>query len=74
MSDRAAAAESFDVFFTSDQNLRYQQNLRNHGIRVVVLAAISNRLPDLLMPLLAEALDLAGQLSPGEVGVVRGRG
>jgi hypothetical protein len=37
-----------DVFVTADQNLTYQQNLENTTIGVVVLAAKSNRLPDLL--------------------------
>jgi predicted nuclease of predicted toxin-antitoxin system len=65
------AGESFDAFFTADQNLRYQQNLKGYPIRVVVLAAVTNRVVDLL-PLLDRALELAGSLSEGEVGVVRG--
>ncbi len=66
------ASESFDAFFTADQNLQYQQNLRNHGIRVVVLAAVSNRVED-LAPLLDEAVHVAGSLDVGEVAVVIGR-
>jgi predicted nuclease of predicted toxin-antitoxin system len=64
------AVESFDVFFTADQNLPYQQNLAGRGIRVVVLAAVTNRVDD-LVPLLCRAVDLANQLEPGAVGVVR---
>lgn len=48
------AIESFDVFFTADQNLPYQQNLAGRGIRVVVLAAVTNRVDD-LVPLLGRA-------------------
>jgi len=33
----AAEAEGFDLFVTCDQNLAYQQNLRERQIRVVVL-------------------------------------
>lgn len=64
------AAESFDVFFTADQNLQYQQNLRDHEIRVVVLAAVTNRVADLL-PLLDRAMEVARELKPGEVREVR---
>lgn len=32
-----AAEEQFDVFVTSDQNLKYQQNLQNRRIAIVVL-------------------------------------
>ena len=64
------ASESFDVFLTADQNLPYQQNLAGYGIRVVVLAAITNRVAD-LHPLLERALEAARHLEPGEVEVVR---
>lgn len=64
------ASESFDVFLTADQNLPYQQNLAGHGVRVVVLAAVTNRVPD-LVPLLGRALEVAARLGAGEVEVVR---
>jgi hypothetical protein len=63
------AASEFDVFITADQNLRYQQNLAGFEIGVVVLAAISNRLDDLL-PLLGAAAEACHQVRPGEVRVV----
>ena len=47
-------SEGFTVLLTTDQNLRYEQNLKQAGVAVVVLIAPSNRLPD-LVPLLAEA-------------------
>ena len=65
------AAASFDVFLTADQNLQYQQNLKDREIRVVVLAAVTNRVTDLL-PLLQEAVTAAESLQPGEVLVIRG--
>ncbi len=48
----------FDVFVTGDQNLTYQQNLRDTNIAVLVLAAGSNRFGTLkpLMPKVREAL------------------
>lgn len=64
------ASESFDVFLTADQNLPYQQNLAGHRIRVVVLAAPTNRVEDLL-PLLDTALETAAGLEIGKVEVVR---
>lgn len=33
----AAEADGFEVFVTTDQNLRYQQNLSQHRIAIVVL-------------------------------------
>lgn len=52
------AAEEFDVFVTSDQNLQYQQNLSVVRLAVVVLVADDNRLESLhpLMPGVQEAL------------------
>lgn len=48
----------FDVFLTGDQNLTYQQNLRDTNMAVLVLAAESNRFGTLkpLMPKVREAL------------------
>lgn len=52
------ATEKFDVFVTVDQNLYFQQNLRDLPIAVIVLRVASNRLPDLLphVPALQAAL------------------
>jgi len=36
-----AEAANFDVLVTTDQNLRYQQNLTNRRIAVVVIASTS---------------------------------
>jgi hypothetical protein len=45
---RNAKVAGFEIFITSDQNLEFQQNLKNSGLFVVILAAPSNALEDLL--------------------------
>ena len=54
----ALAAPEFDVFLTVDQNLKYQQNLQNFSIGIILLIARNNRLKTLLplMPEIREAL------------------
>jgi hypothetical protein len=58
--------EGFTILLTTDQNLRYQQNLQQAGVSVVVLVALSNRLPDLL-PLMPEARRTLVRVVPGDV-------
>lgn len=62
----SAMEGSFDAFVTVDQNLRYQQNLKNRPFAVLVLRAYSNRLTDLarLVPRLRAALKRA---APGQL-------
>ena len=45
----ALAANEFDTFLTVDKNLPYQQNLITLPIAVIVLDAVSNELPALLL-------------------------
>ena len=56
----ALAASAFDVFLTVDQNLKYQQNLKNFSVAIIVLAGRNNRFKTLqpLMPEVREALNL----------------
>ncbi|MEG4109811.1 hypothetical protein [Microcoleus sp. S13_C5] len=63
--------EGFTILLTTDQNLRYQQNLQQAGVAVVVLVASSNRLPDLL-PLVPDARKVLNTITPGEVIEVGG--
>ena len=63
--------EGFTILLTTDQNLRYQQNLQQAGLAVVVLIASSNRLPDLL-PLIPNARNILNNIAPGEVIEVSG--
>lgn len=58
--------ESFTILLTTDQNLRYQQNLEQAGVAVIVLLASKNRLPDLI-PLIPEVQKLLNAILPGEV-------
>ncbi|WP_375497766.1 hypothetical protein [uncultured Nostoc sp.] len=60
--------ESFTIILTTDQNLRYQQNLQQAGVAVVVLVASSNRLPDLLplIPSVRTVVDTIA-ITPGVV-------
>jgi predicted nuclease of predicted toxin-antitoxin system len=45
---RRALNHGFEVFLTADQNLQYQQNLAHSSLAIIVLAAPSNTLEDLL--------------------------
>ncbi|HEX5758402.1 MAG TPA: DUF5615 family PIN-like protein [Thermoanaerobaculia bacterium] len=60
------AAERFDVLLTADQGFPFQQNPARLGLSVIVLAAPSNDLEDLLplMPRLLQTLQgiRAGQM------------
>ena len=51
-------AEKFEALLTVDQNLGFQQNVRQYGIAVVVVASRTNRLKELrpLVPQMLEAL------------------
>lgn len=51
--------EGFTILLTTDQNLRYQQNLQQAGVAVVVMVAATNRLPELvpLTPSVRNALN-----------------
>ena len=58
--------QSFSILLTTDQNLRYQQNLEQAGVAVIVLIASKNRLPDLI-PLIPEARKVINAIVPGKV-------
>ena len=54
----AEAAMDFDVVLTADQNIEFQQNVKELPLAVIVLAASSNRVESLepLVPLLLNTL------------------
>ena len=56
------AEEAFDVLITSDQKLKYQQNLTGRKIRIIVLPTNHLRKVLELAPKIAGALS---QVSPG---------
>ena len=64
------AGTGFEVLLTVDQNLRYQQNLAASGVAVVVMAAPTNRLADLL-PLIPSVEATLGKIQPGHVVEIR---
>ena len=55
-----------DVFMTMDGNLEHQQDISVLPFGIVVVAAPSNRMPD-LMPLVAEMLAALDMVRPGTV-------
>ncbi|HTQ39567.1 MAG TPA: DUF5615 family PIN-like protein [Pirellulales bacterium] len=62
--------QGMEIFLTTDQNLRYQQNLQTAGVAIVVLAAVSNRLADLI-PLVPATLNALTTIKPGEILEIR---
>lgn len=58
--------EGFTILLTTDQNLRYQQNLQQARVAVVVLVASSNRL-SALIPLMPKARSILNTIASGEV-------
>jgi len=60
----SAAENSFDLFITTDQNLRYQQSLGNLNLKIVVLMTTSWPRIQLLIPRIPGAID---NIQPGEV-------
>jgi predicted nuclease of predicted toxin-antitoxin system len=68
---KQARAAGFEIFLTGDQNLEFQQNLKNSGLFVVILAAASNALED-LVPLVPAALNVIASPVFGQHVRVRG--
>ena len=63
---KEAATAGFEMFLTSDQNIEFQQNLKKAGLFVVVLAALTNKLEDLL-PLVPSVLVALKDSAPGRL-------
>ena len=63
----AAEAAGFQLFLTTDKNIRYQQNLSNRKIAIVVLGKARWRL---IRPKLATILAAVNAASPGSFTVV----
>ena len=59
-----AEGESFEVFITADQNLRYQQNLSGRSICIIVLVTQRNVLASLI-PLAPKVLRAIETIQPG---------
>ena len=65
----AAEGAGFEVFVTTDRNLKYQQNLTNRTVAIVVLLSTSWPRLQRMLPVIAEAVDSAGPGSYVEVSV-----
>ena len=65
----AAEETGFDVFLTADKNLRYQQNLANRKIALVVLGNSPWPLVQLHIPEIIEAVNVAKPGSYAEIGL-----
>ena len=65
-----AVSAGYEVLVTTDQNLQYQQNLRNFKIGIIVLVAKSNRIDD-LQPLVTEALNVMQGITAGKLVEVK---
>lgn len=65
-----AVGAEYEVFITTDQNLQYQQNLRNFKIGIIVLIAKSNRIDD-LQSLIPEALNVMKGITASQLVEVR---
>ena len=61
-----AGEAGYDVFLSADQNLAFQQNLRQSGLCVVIIGAVSNALED-LQPLVPAILAAIRKGKPGQV-------
>lgn len=59
------AADGFEVLLTADRNLRFQQNLAAVGVAIVIMVAVSNRLPD-LVPLVPAVEAAFATIQPGD--------
>lgn len=60
------AAEQFDVFLSSDHNIKFQQNLATVRIGIIVMHATSNDI-SVLRPLMPAVLEALPSARPGEV-------
>jgi hypothetical protein len=67
---RVAESAGFEAFLTADQNLQYQQNLGESKLRIIIFAAVSNRLEH-IRPLLPEAIEALREMVPGELRVIK---
>lgn len=66
---KAAEDAAFDVFITSDRNIRYQQNLTNRKLAMVVLSQGRWRLVRQRLAAIAAAVDAAKPGSYTEVEI-----
>ncbi len=56
-----------EVFLTADQNLQYQQNLKDAKVAIIVLVAASTRYQELLRCMASVRKQLADGVTPGQI-------
>lgn len=61
-----AASGQYHILVTVDQNLEYQQNLKNFAVAIIVLKAQRSTYP-LLQPLMPQVLEALERIKPGEI-------
>jgi len=59
-------AEGFEALLTVDQGLEFEQNVRESGIAVVLMAARTNRLRE-LRPLVPQILEALARVGSGDL-------
>ena len=59
-------AQKFEALLTVDQSFEFQQNVRQSGIAVVVVAARTSRLKE-LRPLVPQMLEALARVSAGDL-------
>src|SRR5271169_2239792 len=64
-----AEQNGFEIFVTLDKGLKYQQNLAQRNIAVIIIRAMSNRISDLLPHAEACLVDIRS-IRPGQVTLV----
>ncbi|MDJ0593062.1 MAG: hypothetical protein QNJ72_24270 [Pleurocapsa sp. MO_226.B13] len=60
------SGERFTILLTCDRNLKYEQNLQQAGVAVIVMVARTSRLSDLL-PLIPKVRESLITIVPGEL-------
>lgn len=67
---KAASDEGFQVLLTIDKNLKFQQNLKNYNLTIIILVQYRSTLT-YLKPLVPKIIAILGQVKPGEVYEIR---
>src|SRR5205807_4396502 len=62
----ALAEGNYDVLITIDKNIRYQQNMADRRIAILIIRAPSNDVSD-IEPRIPEALNALQSIQPGQV-------
>lgn len=60
------AQQQFDALISTDTNIKYQQQVPNYDIGLIVLRGKTNALPSLI-ELVPQVMDLLKTIQPGEV-------